>query len=80
MHKVIVFCLLVFLTPFNCEGQLAQTVKGKVVDKESKMPLTGVAISVSDIGSSLGAVTDIDGNFIIAGAPVGKHVCPNRVQ
>ena len=39
------------------------TVKGKVVDAENNEPLIGATVSVN--GTTLGTVTDVDGNFVL---------------
>lgn len=67
-------CQVIFLLiPALCMAQRVQRIKGHVADKESKAALIGVAISVTDITPALGAITDIDGNFVIENVPVGKH-------
>lgn len=51
-----------------------QTVKGKVVDSESKFPLPGVNVQViSDTTKVFGAATDVNGNFKIAEVPYGRQ-------
>jgi hypothetical protein len=51
-----------------------QTVKGKVVDLESKFPLPGVNVLViSDTTKTFGAATDVNGNFKITGVPYGRQ-------
>lgn len=55
-------------------GQITQTIRGKVVDKESRYPLTGVTVRLlSDTSGIRGTVTDIDGNFILEEVAVGRH-------
>lgn len=57
------FLLLAVLTICFTATAVAQgTVKGKVVDAENNEPLIGATVSVS--GTTLGTVTDIDGNFV----------------
>lgn len=46
-------------------------IQGTVTDVHSKEPLIGVNVVV--VGSSLGASTDISGNFVIEEIPVGKY-------
>ncbi len=55
--------LIISLTLFvNLQAQLSQTVRGTIVDKESKYPLFGVnAVIKLEDGSFLGTVADIDG-------------------
>lgn len=52
-----------------------QTVKGRVIEKESKAPIVGVMVVVLQNGvpSALGAITDMDGYYKILKVPVGKH-------
>lgn len=67
--------LLTILTILLCGITFAQqTVKGKVVDSESKFPLPGVnVLIISDTTKTYGAATDINGNFKISGVPYGRH-------
>ena len=44
-------------------------IKGVVFDKEAKEPLVGARVSV--VGTSLGAITDIDGVFVLKNVPEG---------
>ncbi len=65
--------LLLLLIPSLCMAQRVQRVRGTVTDKESRMPLVGVSIGVTDVSPAIGAVSDMDGNFTIENVPVGKH-------
>lgn len=58
------FLMLAVMTFCFAATTVAQgTVKGKVVDAENKEPLIGATVSVS--GTTLGTVTDVDGNFVL---------------
>ena len=50
---------------------LAQQLKGNVVDKNSHKTLIGAVVTVE--GTSLKAVTDIDGNFQLNGLKKGTY-------
>lgn len=50
-----------------------QTVRGKIVDAESKMELIGANIKVINGGSMLGASSDLDGTFKIENVMVGRN-------
>lgn len=55
-------------------AQMGQTLKGMIVDNESKFPLIGANISITlDNGNVLGAVTDIDGRYKISNVPLGRQ-------
>lgn len=69
--RLALFLALVF--PVLCNAQRLQRVRGNVVDKETKMPLTGVVVVISDMTPAPGGATDDRGNFVIDSIPVGKH-------
>ncbi len=55
-------------------AQPSQTVRGKIVDKESKFPLIGVAaLLVNNATQPVGTVTDVEGNFRLTNVPVGRQ-------
>ena len=72
MTKLLFVYFLLFV-PAVCIAQRTQTIKGKVVEKESKTPLIGVSVMITDVSPVLGAVTDLNGSFSIDSVPVGKR-------
>ncbi len=59
---------------FLCQPLMAAssgTLKGKVQDADSKDPLPGASVLVK--GTSIGASTDLNGNFMINNIPVGEQ-------
>ncbi|MEO1714172.1 MAG: carboxypeptidase-like regulatory domain-containing protein, partial [Bacteroidota bacterium] len=64
--------LLCFISLWSQE--YTQTVRGSVVDQESKFPLIGVTVQVfTDTGLTVGTTTDLDGRFRIEAVPVGRQ-------
>ena len=63
--------LLSLLIPFYSHAQLSQTLRGRIVDKESKYPLIGATVQIVDV--SLGSLTDTSGVYRIANVPVGRR-------
>ena len=51
---------------------ICQTVRGQVCDVASGEPMIGVTITVEN-GTTIGTVTDVNGNFVINNVPVGRH-------
>ena len=50
-----------------------QTIRGRVVDIDTGIPLVGVNIVVEKISPLRGASTNADGDFEIPGLPLGRH-------
>ncbi len=74
--KTLASILAIFLAVFSTANLLADeipvgTIKGKVVDSETKSPLPGVSISILDTRN--GTNSDPDGNFTINNIPVGTY-------
>lgn len=57
----------------NYESKIFQTIRGKVVDKDSQLPLIGVSIRIISTNPAKGAVTDVNGNFRINEVNVGRQ-------
>lgn len=65
------YLILLLLAPLLSHAQLTQTLRGRVVDKESAYPLVGATVQVVD--QSLGGLTDTSGTYRIAGVPIGRR-------
>ncbi|MCG8322936.1 MAG: carboxypeptidase-like regulatory domain-containing protein [Cytophagales bacterium] len=50
-----------------------QTVRGKVVDRQSGSSIIGANVIIIGTDPLLGAITDAGGNFRITRVPVGRH-------
>ncbi|HCS21620.1 MAG TPA: hypothetical protein DIW47_13865 [Bacteroidetes bacterium] len=74
MKRNLSLFLLLLITLLSEAQVITQTIRGKVVDEESKYPLMGVTVRLlSDTSGSTGALTDIDGVFRLEKIPVGRH-------
>ena len=67
--------LLSILAPFFTWSQITQTVKGRVLDNETQVPLIGarILITTADTAVRFQGVTNMDGEFAIGNVPIGKH-------
>ncbi|MBN1301853.1 MAG: TonB-dependent receptor [Melioribacteraceae bacterium] len=66
--------LLFFLLAANLTGQsntLTGTIKGRLIDKDSKSALIGANVIV--VNTTIGTSTDTEGNFELIGIPVGSY-------
>ena len=68
--KALFTILGLFLTIF-IQAQNTQTIRGKVVDQASQIPLIGAVVLVE--ATDFTTTTDIDGNFILENIPVGRQ-------
>lgn len=71
---LVIFTFLVASYTYAQQNVISQTVRGRVVEKETKSPIIGAVVIVSlDSGKTLGNQTDEEGNFEIEKVPVGKY-------
>ena len=61
LRLIRLFSFTFVLTLSTMFAMAQQTVTGKVIDAETKLPLSGVSILIK--GSNLGTTTDTEGNF-----------------
>ena len=77
MIRIFPMVILILLLNAEVSGQkqqLTQNVRGNIVDSETRATLPGANVRViSDTVNSIGAATDIDGNFRLENVPVGKQ-------
>jgi hypothetical protein len=68
------FFLLLILTFSKVYSQVnTQVVRGKAVDNETQSPLIGANVAILNTNPLLVGVTDNNGNFKIAGVPLGRY-------
>ncbi len=71
------FCLLTMLlagiSHVAAAQQLTQTIRGRIVDRESQLPLPGATVAIVTVSPQMGTATDQDGNFRLDKVPVGRH-------
>jgi hypothetical protein len=70
MRKLLLIGTLLLCTQI-CQAQITQVIKGTVADKDSKAPITGVAISVVEDSTIVGR-TDENGNFMLSQVGTGS--------
>jgi hypothetical protein len=69
-HLLVIALLLCSVV---ASAQHTQRLRGKITDKESRTPLPGVNIVITDLEPKPGTVTDVNGEYSIENVPVGKH-------
>lgn len=70
-----ILLLLGFLLAGLClrSQEITQTIRGTILDKDSKIPLTGAAVAVLTTDPVAGDISDVDGSFKIEKIAVGRH-------
>jgi hypothetical protein len=63
--------LLISLISFSAFAQKKSSISGKVIDEKNAEPLTGAIVKVA--GTSIGAIVDLNGDFIIKDIAVGNY-------
>ena len=68
------FFLILFSVFFTSAiyAQLLGTVKGRVIDAESKNPMVNVTVTVTSTSNK--QQTDTDGNFVLNNVPIGDQI------
>jgi len=66
-----VLWLALILLPGVLSAQEYGSISGKITDQQSGAPLIGATVLLS--GTSFGAVTDVDGAYMISAVPVGSY-------
>ena len=70
-RKLLVLALALALLPLLLLGATRGKIKGKVTDRESGEALVGASVSV--VGTSSGATSDVNGEFTILNLEVGDY-------
>ncbi len=77
MKKVIqsIIVILLFVGVFNLEANanLFQTIKGRVIEKETNYPLPGASIILMDSNPIAGTTTNSEGYFRLEKVPIGRQ-------
>ncbi len=72
LTKVFIFTFSLSLASASFCQELSQTVRGTVIDIDSKIPLTGVNVIIKDSDPLIGTITDNNGNYRFENLPLGR--------
>lgn len=64
--------LISFSSMVMAQQPLTQTIRGRMVDTDTKAPLPGATIIIMESDPVLGTTTDMDGYYVLPNVPVGK--------
>jgi len=72
-YSLIISLLMVAIIGFGQENR-TQTIKGTVIDQQSKYPIIGATVQLVIPNKVIGTTTDIDGHFSLSNIPVGRNI------
>ena len=73
MKRLVIFSILLFaLTNTFGTQKYTQTVRGRVIDKETLQPIPFVSVGVMVNGVMLGAITCENGSYRVENVPIGR--------
>ena len=75
MKKPIILISFIFFVKILFAQTPTQTIKGIVIDQDTKEPLIGATLTIEGF-ENLGTTTDIDGRYRLENIPVGR----NKIQ
>lgn len=70
--RLLLLSSLAFFLVSHAQAQLTQTVRGTIIDTDSKTPLIGAKVIIVGTDPLQGSITDVDGNFKIEKVAVGR--------
>lgn len=70
----VLYILIALLFSINSLAQeKTQTVKGQIIDIDSRLPLPGATVILIDSDPLMGTASDFDGYFKLEGVPIGRQ-------
>lgn len=69
---IAIFIIILFGSPIVSAQELTQTVRGTILDADSKLPLIGVGVVIIGSDPVKGTATDADGNFRLEKVAIGR--------
>ena len=71
--QLIAFVFLLFNSSAFFAQTFTQTVKGRVVDEDTKAPIFGAKIVILNLTPTQGTTSDLDGFFTLEKVPIGRY-------
>jgi hypothetical protein len=73
MRSLLLISSLILFCSQQVAAQPTQTIRGRVVDEESQVPLLAANVIILEAGPITGVITDETGSFTIEDVPVGRY-------
>lgn len=72
-RDLILLFIFISLYSFTNAQNLVQKIRGTIIDKDSKSPITGVAVIITIDGKQISSISDENGHFKIENVPIGRQ-------
>ncbi len=73
MKRLVIFSILLFTLINSISAQkYSQTLRGRVIDKETQQPIAYATIAIQSNGTLLGSTSDESGNYRVENVPIGR--------
>jgi hypothetical protein len=73
MKRLVLISILLIFGKFLFSQELTQTIRGTIIDKESKEPIIGATILVKTTNPAIAATSDEIGKFKLQNVPIGRQ-------
>ena len=73
MKRIITTLIFSFYALILFSQNYSQTIRGRVIDTDTELPLTGATIVITDITPQKGTTSDANGEFYFNNIPIGRH-------
>ena len=73
MKKTIITLVLYFCSLILFSQNYSQTIRGRVIDADTELPLPEATIVITDITPQKGTTSDANGEFYFNDIPIGRH-------
>ena len=70
--QILLFILLIMAKSLFAQ-EFKQNIRGRLIDNQSKSPLIGATVIILNSDPIIGAISDLDGNFVLNNVPVGRQ-------
>lgn len=71
--KIILISFLFITIANTVNAQITQTIRGTIIDSDTKEPLFSANVVVKTVEPLVGVSSDFDGSFTLENIPIGRH-------
>ena len=64
--------LIVMFATLTFSQKLSQTIRGTILDNDSKLPIIGATVIIPNSNPLIGTTTDVSGKFRLENIPIGR--------